>query len=217
MDANLPETTGVDLVEHLVADPSRTAVPVVVYTSAALDGPLQRRLDLLAGRGVIRAVGAVEELFDVTALFLHRVASALPENRRTLLERLHRIDGLLTGRLALIVDDDVRNIFAMTSLLERHGMQVVSAETGREALEALRTTRDGSGADGHHAAGDGRLRDHASDSQRGGVTASSDHRADGEGHEGRPRAVHRSGASDYVAKPVDTERLLSTVRLWLTQ
>jgi CheY-like chemotaxis protein len=216
VDANLPGASGVELVESLVADPARAAVPLVVYTSAGLAEPLQRRLETLASRGAIRAVGSLEELFDVTALFLHRVASALPENRRTLLERLSPADRSLTGRTVLIVDDDVRNIFAMTSLLERHGMKVVSAETGREALSALH------GAsldlvlmdimlpemDGYETMRAIRLQDAFRDLPIIALTAKA--------MKGDRERCIEAGASDYLAKPVDTERLLATVRLWLT-
>jgi CheY-like chemotaxis protein len=178
---------------------------------------VQRRVERLARTGAVRAVGSMEELFDATALLLHRVASGLPASRRSMLERLYPSDGNLAGRTVLIVDDDVRNIFAMTSLLERHGMRVMSAETGKEAIATL------------HAAGrvDLILMDIMLPEMDGYETMRAIRREDAfrqlpivaltaKAMKGDREKCIEAGASDYIAKPVDTARLLSTVRLWLT-
>src|SRR5437870_11895457 len=86
---------------------------------------------------VIKGVQSPERLLDETALFLHRITTQLPETKQKMLERLHQSDEVLAGRKVLVVDDDVRNIFALTSLLERHTMQVVSADNGRAAIDLL--------------------------------------------------------------------------------
>ena len=106
-----------------------------------------------------------ERLLDETALFLHRVEANLPEQKRRMLERLHTADAVFQGKRVLVVDDDVRNIFSLTSVLEEHGMEVAFAENGRDALDVLggRTTAVGHRADGRDDAGDGRLRDDAGD------------------------------------------------------
>ena len=108
---------------------------------------------------VVKGVESPERLLDETALFLHRVVADLPPEKQRMLERLHSSDEDLVGRTVLLVDDDARNIFALSSVLERRGMQVLTATTGREAIDAAsnRTPEHRHRADGHHDAGDGRL------------------------------------------------------------
>ena len=102
--------------------------------------------------------GSPERLLDETALFLHRVIADLPQTKQRMLEELHERPEALVGRKVLVVDDDVRNIFALSSVLERHGMHVVIATTGQEAITVLEQTPDVvARADGHHDAGNGRL------------------------------------------------------------
>ena len=122
------------------------------------------RLRMLARSVVVKGVESPERLLDETALFLHRVIADLPEAKRRMLERLHGSDEDLIGKKVLVVDDDVRNIFALSSVLERRGMDVLTANTGREAIATLEAhARRRHRADGHHDAGDGRLRDDARD------------------------------------------------------
>ena len=109
-----------------------------------------------------------------------------------MLERLHGSNEVLRGRKVLVVDDDARNIFALTTVLENQEMEVISATNGRQAIEIIESTPDlERRADGHHDAGDGRLRDDAGDPQGPAVPDPADPRADREGHEGRPREVSR--------------------------
>src|SRR5262249_44816815 len=119
VDAALPDRSGLDLMERVAGDgTSRPHVPVVVYAGTRLDEAAYQRVERLARTGAIRAAASMEELFDATSLVLHRVASALPDDRRSMLERLYPSDGVLAGRTVLIVDDDVRNRLATTSLRE---------------------------------------------------------------------------------------------------
>ena len=114
-----------------------------------------------------------------------------PENKRRMLEQLHNTDAVFAGKRVLIVDDDVRNIFSLTSVLESHGMNVAFAENGRDALAMLESGRRcGSRADGRDDAGDGRVRDDTSDPSESAIPLTADHRADRKGDEGRPREVH---------------------------
>ena len=112
---------------------------------------------------VIKGVESPERLLDETALFLHRVIADLPAAKQRMVQSLHESDDALCDKRVLVVDDDVRNIFAMSSVLERHGMDVVTAGTGQEAIEGRRRRGDRTGADGHHDARHGRLPDHAGD------------------------------------------------------
>ena len=115
---------------------------------------------------MLKDVQSPERLFDETALFLHRVVADLPGAKRQLLERLHGSNDVLRGRKVLVVDDDARNIFALTTVLENQDMEVVSATNGRQAIEIIEQhARPERRADGHHDAGDGRLRDDARDPQ----------------------------------------------------
>src|SRR5213595_4083053 len=97
---------------------------------------------MLARRLVVKGVESPERLLDETALFLHRVVADLPVEKQRMLETLHRSDDALVGKKVLVVDDDVRNIFALSSVLERRGMTVLTAGTGREAITTLESTPD---------------------------------------------------------------------------
>ena len=115
---------------------------------------------------VLKDVRSPERLFDETALFLHRVVADLPEPKRQMLEQLHGSNAVLRGKRVLVVDDDARNIFALTSVLENQEMEVLTATNGRQAIDLINADAGPErGADGHHDAGDGRLRDDAGDPQ----------------------------------------------------
>src|SRR5262249_41113152 len=117
-------------------------LPVVVFTGKELSPDEDARLHMLARSVVVKGVESPERLLDETALFLHRVVSNLPENKREMLNRLHGSDEYLAGKRVLVVDDDVRNIFALSSVLERRGMNVLTAVTGREAISILEEQPD---------------------------------------------------------------------------
>src|SRR5204862_6988572 len=112
-------------------------LPTIVYTGKQLTQREEAELGRMAESVVIKGARSPERLLDETALFLHRVTARLPESKRRMLEALHRTDPTLTGRTVLIVDDDVRNIFALTTFLERSQMNVVYAESGREGIARL--------------------------------------------------------------------------------
>ena len=137
---------------------------MVVFTGKELSPEEDARLHTLARSVVVKGVESPERLLDETALFLHRVVADLPAEKQKMLDRLHRSDEALVGKKVLVVDDDVRNIFALSSVLERRGMTVLTAGTGREAIANARIdARRRDRADGHHDAGDGWLRNHAGD------------------------------------------------------
>ena len=130
------------MLETISRDEALATVPVVVFTGRELSPEEDARLRTLARSVVVKGVESPERLLDETSLFLHRVTSRLPREKQNMLERLHRSDDDLVGKAVLVVDDDVRNIFALSSVLERRGMKVLTASTGSEAIELLERTGD---------------------------------------------------------------------------
>ena len=166
-------------------------LPIIIYTGKELSPEEETRIKKYAETIIVKDVKSPERLLDETALFLHRVEAKLPEQKRKMLEQLHDADSVVAGKSVLIVDDDVRNIFSLTSVLEDHGMIVRFAENGKQAIDAAEEgSRSRRRADGHHDAGDGWLRDDAGDPGHGSVQVASDHRAHGQSDEGRSREVH---------------------------
>jgi CheY-like chemotaxis protein len=165
---------------------------------------------------VLKDVQSPERLLDETALFLHRVVTDLPAEKQAMLERLHGSKEILRGRKVLVVDDDARNIFALTSLLENHDMQVVSATNGRQAIDILQNTRGLSMVlmdimmpemDGYETMREIRS---APDFRTLPILALTAKAMKGD----REKCLD-AGASDYIAKPVNTDQLLSLMRVWL--
>jgi CheY-like chemotaxis protein len=161
-------------------------------------------------------VRSPERLLDETALFLHRVQANLPAPKREILERLNARDYLLTNKKVLIIDDDVRNIFALTSMLERYQMQVVYAENGREGIALLENTPDIDivlmdvmmpEMDGYETTRLIRQNNKLRSLPIIALTAKA--------MQGDREKCIAAGASDYITKPVDTEQLLSLLRVWL--
>src|SRR6266446_1281071 len=107
-------------------------IPIIIYTGKDLSAKEETELRRLAETIIVKDVRSLERLLDETALFLHRVEASLPEPKRQMLEQLHKKDPILAGKKVLIIDDDMRNIFALTSLLERYDMQVLYAENGKD-------------------------------------------------------------------------------------
>src|SRR5579863_3593690 len=141
LDLKLPDISGFDLLEQVRDDELLADVPVVVFTGRELSPEEDAALHTIARSVVVKGVESPERLLDETALFLHRVVAHLPPDKQQMLERLHNSDENFVGRTVLLVDDDPRNIFAMSSLLERRGMTVLTATTGREAISLLNEDR----------------------------------------------------------------------------
>ena len=142
LDLRLPDINGFELLEKFQAEPALHDLPVVVFTGRELSHDDEARLKTMAKSIVLKDVQSPERLLDETALFLHRVVADLPPEKQMMLERLHGSNEILHGRNVLVVDDDARNIFALTSLLERHGMEVISATNGRQAIDLIQSTPD---------------------------------------------------------------------------
>ena len=190
LDLRLPDMSGFEVLDQIRNDESLSNVPVVVFTGRELSAEEDAELHTMARSIVVKGVESPERLLDETALFLHRVITELPVEKQRMLEKLNSSDEDLVGKTALLVDDDARNIFALTSVLERRGMKVLTATTGNEAIDAGRVQPEyRNRADGYHDAGDGRLSDHRRDPAKPVVPPSADHRADRQGDEGRPREM----------------------------
>jgi len=190
-------------------------VPIVVFTGKELTPDEVARLRIVAKSVVIKDVQSPERLFDETALFLHRVVSELPESKRQLLQRLHGSNEVLCGRKVLVVDDDARNIFALTTVLENHEMEVMSATNGRQAIELIEATGDLSVVlmdimmpemDGYETMREIRKDQRFRTLPILALTAKA--------MKGDREKCLEAGASDYIAKPVDTDQLLSLLRVW---
>jgi CheY-like chemotaxis protein/signal transduction histidine kinase len=214
LDLRLPDISGFDVLDRLRDED--VDLPVVVFTGKELSPEQDAQLQELARKVVIKGVESPERLLDETALFLHRVISDLPPHKQQMLERLHRSDEDLHGQKVLVVDDDVRNIFALGSVLERHGMDVVTAQTGREAVAILESSSDIAivlmdimmpEMDGYQTMHLIRKRPPLRRLPIVALTAKA--------MKGDREKCLEAGASDYLAKPVNTEQLLATLRLWL--
>src|SRR3989449_9803089 len=140
LDLKLPDMSGFDLIEKLQTDLGRYDLPIIIYTGKELTRKEEMHLKKVADAIIVKEASSPERLLAETALFLHRVEADLPEPKRRMLERIHRNDRVLAGRKILVVDDDVRNIFALTSAREAHNMEVVHAENGQERIDILQAT-----------------------------------------------------------------------------
>jgi CheY-like chemotaxis protein/signal transduction histidine kinase len=216
LDLRLPDMSGFEVLERLRDTPSLSDLPVVVFTGKELSSEEDARLHSLARSVVVKGVESPERLLDETALFLHRVITNLPPEKQNMLDRLHRSDEALVGKKVLVVDDDVRNIFALSSVLERRGMTVLTAETGREAIATLESTPDVAitlmdimmpEMDGYETM---QVIRQNSSFRRLPIIALTAKAMKGD----REKCLE-AGASEYLAKPVNTEQLLSALRMWL--
>ncbi|RCJ25740.1 hypothetical protein A6S26_15510 [Nostoc sp. ATCC 43529] len=216
LDLGLPDMTGFALIEQIKLEPRLMKLPIIVYTGKELSRQEETQLRGLAETIIIKNVRSPERLLDETALFLHRVQANLPAPKRQILEQLHQTDPVLANRKILIVDDDLRNIFAITSFLESYHMEVLFAENGRDGIEKLQANPDINivlmdimmpEMDGYETTRAIREQPQFRSLPIIALTAKA--------MPGDREKCIEAGASDYITKPVDTEQLLSLLRVWL--
>jgi CheY-like chemotaxis protein len=216
LDLSLPDMSGFEVLEKMRIERELADIPVVVFTGRQLSPEEDAKLHSMARSIVVKGVESPERLLDETALFLHRVVTDLPPEKQRLLERLHSSDEDLIGRTVLLVDDDARNIFALSSVLERRGMKVLSATTGREAIALIESTPDLAMVlmdimmpemDGYQTIAT--VRENPA-YRRLPIVALTAKAMVGD----REKCLE-AGATDYLAKPVNIDQLLSALRTWL--
>jgi CheY-like chemotaxis protein len=216
LDLRLPDMSGFEVLECMRAEAALADVPVVVFTGRELSANEDAQLHTMARSIVVKGVESPERLLDETALFLHRVFTDLPVEKQRMLERLNSSDEDLVGRTVLLVDDDSRNIFALSSVLERRGMHVLTATTGSEAIALVNETPALAivlmdimmpEMDGYQTIENVRRNPAYRRLPIIALTAKA--------MKGDREKCLEAGASDYLAKPVNTEQLLSALRMWL--
>jgi CheY-like chemotaxis protein/signal transduction histidine kinase/CHASE3 domain sensor protein len=221
VDLNLPDLSGYDLLERMSQQEDVAFPPVIIYTGRALDREEEQRLRRYSKSIIIKDARSPERLLDEVTLFLHQVEAKLPPEHQQMLKTARDRESMLEGRRVLIVEDDVRNVFALSSVLEPKGITVSIARNGREALEVLaRASKEAATRidlvlmdimmpemDGLTAMREIRKRGEWKNLPIIALTA----KAMADDHDKSLAA----GANDYIAKPLDVEKLLSLVRVWM--
>jgi CheY-like chemotaxis protein len=216
LDLMLKDMTGFELLDQIRDDKQLADLPIIIYTGNDLNSEQEKTLRKYAESIIIKDVRSPERLLDETTLFLHRIEANLPEDKREILQKLHNKETLFENKKILLVDDDIRNVFALSSVLESYHMEVVFAENGREALEILGKQSDFDlilmdmmmpEMDGYEAMRQIRRIPELEGLPIIAITAKAM-------KEDRSKCIE-AGASDYVKKPIETEQLLSLMRVWL--
>jgi CheY-like chemotaxis protein/signal transduction histidine kinase/HAMP domain-containing protein len=216
LDLRLPDMSGFEVLDRIRNDESLSNVPVVVFTGRELSAEEDAELHTMARSIVVKGVESPERLLDETSLFLHRVITELPVEKQRMLEKLNSSDEDLVGKTALLVDDDARNIFALSSVLERRGMKVLTATTGHEAIALVESNPRIAivlmdimmpQMDGYQTIGV--IRQNPSFGRLPIIALTA------KAMKGDREKCLEAGASDYLAKPVNTEQLLLAIRMWL--
>jgi CheY-like chemotaxis protein/signal transduction histidine kinase/HAMP domain-containing protein len=216
LDLRLPDMSGFEVLDRIRGDAALSNVPVVVFTGRELSVEEDAELHTMARSIVVKGVESPERLLDETSLFLHRVITELPIEKQRMLEKLNSSDEDLIGQTALLVDDDARNIFALSSVLERRGMRVLTATTGSEAVALVESNPEIAivlmdimmpQMDGYQTIGV--IRGNPSFRRLPIIALTA------KAMKGDREKCLEAGASDYLAKPVNTEQLLLAIRMWL--
>ncbi len=215
LDLGLPDMSGFDLLDQLEAE-NIAIPPVVIYTGRDLSREEDEKLRHYTESIIIKGVKSVERLLDETALFLHRIVEKMPEKKRKMIASLHEQDQMFAGKKLLLVDDDMRNTFALAKILKEKDFEVLIASDGQQALELLGKTDNIDLVlmdimmpvmDGYETMKRIRKQEKLWNLPIIALTAKAM-------KEDRDDCI-KAGASDYLSKPVDMQRLLSMMRVWL--
>ncbi len=216
LDLGLPDMTGLELIARIKNELGQADLPIIIYTGRELTRREEVQLRKVAHTIIVKDVHSPDRLLVETALFLHRTQSRLSEDKKKMISHARLTDTGVAGRKVLVVDDDVRNIFAMTSILERHLMKVAFAENGTQGIEVLQANPDIDvvlmdvmmpGMDGYETMQAIRALPKYKQLPIIALTAKA--------MKGDREKCIAAGASDYITKPVDTEHLMSLLRVWL--
>lgn len=221
LDLSLPDTSGYALLETLSREDNYAFPPVIVYTGRELKSDEEQQLRRYSKSIIIKGAKSPERLLDEVTLFLHQVVADLPAEQQRMLEKARNRDAALEGRRILVVEDDVRNVYALTSIFEPHGVKVQIARNGKEALQALEASLGNAGSRPDLVLMDVMM------PEMDGITATRSIRQNKEWkklpiimltakamRDDQERCL-AAGANDYMAKPIDVEKLLSLVRVWM--
>ncbi|AWH17441.1 histidine kinase [Stenotrophomonas sp. ZAC14D2_NAIMI4_7] len=217
MDLALPDGSGYDLLEHMAGNDDVGFPPVIVYTGRALSREDEQRLRRYSKSIIIKGARSPERLLDEVTLFLHSVEASLPSDQQRLLREARRRDTVLDGRTVLLAEDDVRNIFALSSVLEPLGVSLEIARNGQEAVDRLAQREVDlvlmdimmPEKDGLTAMREIRAQRHLQDLPIIALTAKAM-------PDDRERCL-QAGANDYIAKPIDVDKLVSLCRVWCSR
>ncbi|AWB78186.1 histidine kinase [Stenotrophomonas maltophilia] len=217
MDLSLPDGSGYDLLEHMAGNDEVGFPPVIVYTGRALSREEEQRLRRYSKSIIIKGARSPERLLDEVTLFLHSVEASLPTDQQRLLREARRRDTVLDGRTVLLAEDDVRNIFALSSVLEPLGVTLEIARNGQEAVDRLAEREVDlvlmdimmPEKDGLAAMREIRAQRHLQDLPIIALTAKAM-------PDDRERCL-QAGANDYIAKPIDVDKLVSLCRVWCSR
>ncbi len=217
MDLSLPDGSGYDLLEHMAGNDDVGFPPVIVYTGRALSREEEQRLRRYSKSIIIKGARSPERLLDEVTLFLHSVEANLPSDQQRLLREARRRDTVLDGRTVLLAEDDVRNIFALSSVLEPLGVTLEIARNGQEAVDRLAQREVDlvlmdimmPEKDGLQAMREIRAQRHLQDLPIIALTAKAM-------PDDRERCL-QAGANDYIAKPIDVDKLVSLCRVWCSR
>jgi HAMP domain-containing protein/CheY-like chemotaxis protein len=216
LDLKLPDISGFDVLKRMEMEPAYREIPAIIYTGRELTRKEAARLQKVARTIIVKDVHSPERLLAETALFLHRNIALLPEAKRQMLERVYQSDAPLTGKRVMIVDDDVRNLYAITGVLETHRMEVEVAKNGRWAIDLLEQTPETDlvlmdimmpEMDGYDTIRAIRRNSKFRSLPIIALTAKA--------MKGDREKCLEAGASDYISKPVNVDQLLSLMRVWL--
>jgi CheY-like chemotaxis protein len=217
LDLGLPGMNGFEFLEQARAL-GHEELRIVIYTGRELTKQEVTQLHRVAESIIIKEARSLDRLLDETSLFLHRATSQLPEFKRKRIEEVHHADSVLQDKKILIIDDDIRNIFALTSLFEMYNMQVIYSENGEEGIRMLKDNPDVDaalvdimmpGIDGYET-----IRRIRQDEQFATLPILA---LTAKAMKGDREACIEAGATDYVAKPADTDHLLSILRVHLAR